>query len=217
MLVKKEKRKIPRKALEPLMDMCEWESKESGESAMEIFKQYLGLMDKYADYFFSEPWPKDYDYEKATTFADEDMEFLLEKDAGLGERFETMCLKKNMHLEGFMGIFGMYWTRQAFYKEFIRPELMPIIEAFKACAEKDTDARSVLNNLKEHFKEDVWSIHAALVDMLENGYLGKEKDLLVAKILEMIHTEEGLPPCSEYRCKRQREMLHENQDKNADV
>jgi len=60
-------------------------------------------------------------------------------------------------------------------------------------------------------------IHASLIDLLENEYLDKEKDLLVAKILEMIHIEEGLPPCSEYRCKRQREMLHENRDKKANV
>jgi hypothetical protein len=71
--------------------------------------------------------------------------------------------------------------------------------------------------LKEQFNNDVGLIHASLIDLLENEYLDKEKDLLVAKILELIHTEEGLPPCSKYRCKRQREMLHENQDKKANV
>jgi len=213
--VKKEKRKIPRKALEPLMLMCEWESKESGESAAEIFKRYLGLMDKYADYFFNEPWPKKYDYDAATTFTDEDLEFLLENDEEFWERFETMCLKKNMYLEGFMGYFGMYWTKQAFYKEFIRPGLKPIIEAFKTYAEKDEDARSVLNRLKEQF--DVPPIHGALIDLLENEYLDEARSMLVARIFELIHTEEGLPPCGEYRCRLQREMLHENREENADV
>jgi len=214
--VKKEKRKIPRKALEPLMEMCEWLSKETGKPATDIFKRYLGLMDKYADYFFSEPWPKDYVYEEATTFTDEDLDFLLKRDGKFWERFETICLKKNMYLEGFMGYFGMYWTRQAFYEEFVRPGLKPIWEAFEKYAEKDEDARSVLDKLKEQFKEVVY-IHASLIDLLENEYLDKATGLLAARILELIHTEEGLPPCGEYRCKLQRKKLHENQDKNADV
>ena len=194
------------------MEMCEWESKESGESAAEIFKRYLGLMDKYADYFFSESWPKDYDHQRAMTFTDEDLDFLLENEGDFWERFEIICLKKNIYLEGFMGLFGMYWTRQAFYKEFIRPGLMPVIEAFKAFAEKAEDARSVLEELKEQY--DVRLIHAALVDLLDNEYLDKAGDLLVARIFELIHTEEGLPPCGEYRCKLQREMLHKNRDNN---
>jgi len=197
------------------MEMCEWESKESGESAAEIFKRYLGLMDKYADYFFSEPWPKDYDFERSTAFTDEDLDFLLEKDGEFWDRFEAMCLKKNMCLEGFMGYFGMYWTRQAFYKEFVRPGLMPVVEAFRACAEEDRDARSVLGKLKEQF--EVRLIHDGLVDLLENEYLDEAKNLLVAKVLELIHTEENLPACHKYRCKLQREMLHENRDKKANT
>ena len=208
-MVKREKRKIPRKALEDLVLMCEWESKKSGEPASDIFKRYLGLMNKYADYFFDKPWPKDYCFEEATTFTDEDLDFLSENNKEFKERFDTMCLKKNMHLGGFMGVFGMFWTWQAYFKQFVRPELEPIVEAFKTFAANDENPKKVLDKLKERF-DSVYLIHLSLVDMLENEYLDKTRGLLVARILELIHTEEGLPPCGEFRCKLQIEMLHEN-------
>ena len=90
----KKRRKIPRSALEPLMEMCEWLSRESGKSAAEVFKRYLGLMDKYGDYFFSESWPKEYNYEKATTFTEEDREFLFENEEEFVDRFDAVCLKR---------------------------------------------------------------------------------------------------------------------------
>jgi len=214
-LVKKEKRKIPRKALEPLMQMCEWESKEMEKPAADIFKRYLELMAKYDDYFFSKPWPKKYDHDEATTFTDEDLEFLRESGEEFWEKFTVVCLKKNTYSEGFMGYFGMYWTEQAFHKKFIRPSFKPVLEAFEKCAEKHEDARSVLNELKKQFHIKV--IHASLIDLLENEHLDETKDLLVARMLELIHTEEDLPPCSNYRCKLKREMLRENRDRNANV
>jgi hypothetical protein len=216
MLVKKARRKIPRNAVEPLMQTCEWLSEEWGEPATEIFKRFLRLMNKYADYLFNKPWPKKYDYDEATTFADEDLEFLFESDEGLLDRFHTMCLKKNMCLEhGFMGYFGMFWTEQAFREKFFRPTYKPVLEAFDGFAQGDEDARSVLNKLKKQF--EVRLIHNSLVDLVEHEYLDKARDLLVARTLELIHREEGLPPCWEYRCKLQREMLHENRDKSANV
>jgi len=189
------------------MQMCKMLSEER-KPASEILKRYIGLMNKYADYFFDKPWPPKYDYEEATTFTDEDLEFLYENEEEFWERFETMCLKKNMYLDGFMGIFGMYWTRQAFYEEFVRPCLEPILEAFEMCAEKDEDPRSVLNKLKEQF--DVRAIHASLIDLLEHEYPDKAKSLLVANVLELIHTEEGMPPCGQYRCDLQRENILES-------
>lgn len=200
----KKRRKIPRSALEPLMEMCEWISREGGETAAAIFKRYLGLMDKYDYYFFSEPWPKDYDFQKATTFTKEDREFLFGNEEEVQDRLDTVCLKKNMYLEGFMGYFGMHWTEQAFHKEFMRPKLKPISEAFLKCAENSDVAREILNKLKEQFK-DIKLIHASLIDILETDYLDQMRDLRVAEILELIHTEEGLLLCDEYRCKLQRE------------
>lgn len=189
------------------MQMCKMLSEER-EPASDVFKRYIGLMNKYADYFFDKPWPSKYDYEEATTFTDEDLEFLYENEEEFWERFQTMCLKKNMYLDGFMGIFGMYWTRQAFYEEFVRPGLKPILESFEMYAEKDEDPRSVLNKLNEQF--DVRLIHASLLDLLEHEYLDKTKGLLVANMLELIHTEEHLPPCGEYRCDLQRKEIRKN-------
>lgn len=213
--MKRERRKIPRKALEPLMETCEWLGREREKPSKDIFKRYLGLMNKYASYFFSEPWPKKYDHDEATSFTDEDLDFLVESDEEFGERFEVMCLKKNLYLEGFMGYFGMFWTKQGFYEEFIRPGLKSIVEAFEKFAEKDEDARSVLNKLKEQF--EVRLIHNGLVDLVEHEYLDKAEQMLVAGMFELMHTEEGLPPCGKYRCELQRKMLNKNQDKSANV
>jgi len=198
------------------MQLCEWMSKEGGKPARDIFKRYLGLMNKYADYFFHQPWPRKYDHEEATAFTDEDLEFLHENNEEFWERFETMCLKKNMYLDGFMGYFGMYWTRQAYYEKFVRPELKPILEAFKVLAEKNEDAPNVLNKLKEQFHY-VQLIHASLIDLLEHEYLDDTTHLLVADMLELMHTKEGMPPCGEYRCELQRKELRENSQTNVQV
>jgi hypothetical protein len=194
--------------VEPLMQTCEWLSKEWGRPATEIFKEFLELMNKYADYFFSKPWPKKYDHDEATSFTDEDLEFLFENEEEFQDRYTTVSLKKNMYLEhGFMGYFGLSWTQRAFHDRFVRPLYTPVLEAFDSFAQKDKDARSVLNKLKKQFK--VRLIHNSLVDLVEHDYPGKSRALLVARMFELIHTEEGLPPCGKYDCKRQREMLHE--------
>ena len=150
------RKKIPRKAIEPLMRHCESLSKESDETAAEIFEEYLELMNKYADYVFSEPWPKKYDYEKATTFTDEDIEFLTEwKEGEAAERFRIMLLKKNMNVEhGFMELFGPFWTSQAFHEEFVRPGYKPVQEAFDVLSAGDEAPRGVLDELKRVIPRD---------------------------------------------------------------
>jgi len=196
------------------MQTCEWLSKEWGRPATEIFKEFLELMNKYADYFFSKPWPEKYDYDEATSFTDEDLEFLFENEEEFQDRYTTVSLKKNMHLEhGFMGYFGLFWTQQAFHEKFFRPLYKPVLEAFDSFAQEDEDARSVLNKLKKQFK--VRLIHNSLVDLIEHDYPDKSRAFLVAGMLELIHTEEGLPPCGKYYCKSQREMLHEAKNEDA--
>lgn len=196
------------------MQTCEWLSKEWGRPATEIFKEFLELMNKYADYFFSKPWPKKYDHDEATSFTDEDLEFLFENEEEFQDRYTTVSLKKNMYLEhGFMGYFGLSWTQQAFHEKFLRPLYKPVLEAFDSFAQENEDARSVLNKLKKEFK--VRLIHNSLVDLVEHDYPDKSRALLVARMLELIHTEEGLPPCGEYDCKRQREILHEAKNEDA--
>ena len=107
------KRKIPRAALADLVETCELMSRLSGEPAGEILKGYLGLMDKYDYYFFSEPWSENYDFERATTFTEADHAFLSANKEEFEDRFWTVLLKKNLYLNGFMGI-GMMWTQQAY-------------------------------------------------------------------------------------------------------
>lgn len=196
------------------MQTCEWLSKEWGRPATEIFKEFLGLMNKYDDYFFSKPWARKYDHDEATSFTDEDLEFLFEDEKEFQERYTTVSLKKNIYLEGgFMGYFGLFWTQQALDEMFFRPLYKRVLEVFDSLAQKDEEAGSVLNKLKEQF--EVRLIHNSLVDLVEHEHLDKPRDLLVAKMFELIHTEEGLPPCGEYDCKLQREMLHETKNEDA--
>jgi len=181
------------------MQTCEWLSEEQGKPAAEIFKSFLELMNKYADYFFSKPWPEKYDYEEATTFTDEDVEFLFESEEGFPDRYTSVSLKKNINLEhGFMGYFGMFWTQQAFHEKFVRPGYKPVLEAFESFAQADKDARSVLNKLKEQFS--IRLIHNSLVDLLEQEYPDESTRRLIEEMFELLHTDEGLPSCRDARC-----------------
>jgi hypothetical protein len=109
------KRKLPRAAMADLVMTAEFFSKfDDGKPAGEILKTYLTLMDKYSDYFFSESWPENYDYDKATTFTETDQAFLEANKEEHAERWKTVLLKKNMYLNGFMGPIGMMWTQQAY-------------------------------------------------------------------------------------------------------
>jgi len=198
-LIKKVKRKIPKNAVEPLMQTCELLSEEWKKPALEIFKSFLELMNKYADYFFSKPFPKKYDYDEATTFTEEDIEFLFESEEEFQDRYTTVCLKKNMNLEvGFMGYFGMFWTQQAFHEKFVRPGYKPVLEAFDSVVQGKGDARSVLNELKKQFSARL--IHNSLIDLLEHEYLDESKRKLIEEMFELLHTDEGLASCGNARC-----------------
>ena len=189
------------------MQTCELLSKEWEKPAKEIFKNFLELMNKYADYFFSKPWPEKYDYEEATTFTDEDVDFLFESEEDFADRYTTVCLKKNMYLEGgFMGYFGMFWTQQAFDEKFVRPGYKPVLEAFDSFAQADKDARSVLNKLKEQFS--IRLIHNSLIDLLEHEYPDESTRRLIEEMFELLHTDEGLPSCGNARCKWYRRQKH---------
>jgi len=206
------RKKIPRKAVERLMTHCEFLSRESEQTAAEILKAYLELMKKYADYFFSGPWPKQYDYEAATTFTDDDLDFLTDgKKEEAAERFETMLLRKNINLAtGFVELIGPFWTWQAFHDEFIRPTYAPVQAVFDKLSEADHNPRIVLATLKAQFEIEL--IHDSLVDLAEHEYLDKTVDRLLAGLLELLHKEEGLPPCHAYQCTLQRKSLHNKSD-----
>jgi hypothetical protein len=199
MLVKKSRRKIPKNAVEPLMETCEWLSREWKKQPSDIFEHFLDLMSKYVDYFFSQPWPKKYDHEEATTFTDEDIDFVFESEEEFANRYTTVCLKKNINLEhGFMGYFGMFWTQQAFHEQFYRPLYKPVLEAFESFAQGSNDAHSLVNKLKEQFS--VKLIHDSLIDLLEHEYPDDSRLKLIKEMCELLHTDEGLPSCGETRC-----------------
>ena len=91
----------------------------SGEPATDIFKRYLHLIEKHDSYFFSKPWPAKYDFTQATTFTEKDLQFLLgtekepiDQEEAL-DRFDIICLKKTVSLEGSPGYWGIFWAHQA--------------------------------------------------------------------------------------------------------
>ena len=196
---KRKQRKIPRNAVEPLMQTCEWLSKDWDKPATEIFKSFLELMTKYEDYFFSQPWPEKYDYKEATSFTDEDVDFILESEDDFADRYTTICLKKNMCLDvGFMGYFGMFWTQKAFDKEFFGPLYKEVLETFNNLLQEGGNARNMLDKLKERF--GINRIHNSLIDLLEHEYPDKVTRKLIEDMLELLHTVEGLPSCGRSMC-----------------
>jgi len=95
------KRKIPKNAVKALVQHSKELSAQTGKSAEEILEELLQLMEKYSDYFFSEPWQEKPDSqrglgEKAVDFIKQG-ETLEERC----ERFTTVCLRRNISLEGF--------------------------------------------------------------------------------------------------------------------
>lgn len=205
--MERKKRKLPKAAVAQLVSAAEEASKEAtDETATEIFKEYLRLMDKYSDYFFSEPWPKKFDYKRVTTFTREDLDFIDENEDEYEDRVMTVFLKKNISFAGFAIKGGWSWTYQAYYKQFIKPELKVVFEAFKELAKTGISAEEILTKLKEQF-EDMSFIHLSLVDMLAVECLDGPLDLKASEVMELIHTKEGYPECEENRCKYQREKL----------
>lgn len=202
------KKKIPKKAVEPLMETCEYLSKELEKPAPTIFKGFLELMNKYADYFFSQPWPKKYDYDEATTFTDEDVDFVFGCEEEFSDRYTTVCLKKNMYLEhGFMGYFGMFWTRQAFHEKFVRCLYEPVLEIFRSLA-REKDGRLVLDKLRVDFSAML--IHKSLVDLLEHEYPDKSVSRLIDELFVLLHEDEALPTCGYHRCEWYRRQKHQS-------
>jgi hypothetical protein len=196
-LVKK-KRKIPKASVEPFLAACEEYSRVSGIPAASWFRHFMGLIDRYSEYFFSEPWPQKFDIHESTKFSEEDIDFLFEsKDGTLYDRLTTVCLRKNFYHEGFMGLFGMKWTDNAYHRQFVRPTFEPVLEAFDAI-NQEKDPRKVLNKLMEDYELE--HIHDSLIDLLETTYPEKPVRKLIEDIFFLVHDEENLPSCGQYRC-----------------
>lgn len=194
--------------MKPLLEACNMYSimRARYMSAAEYFEKFMGLIERYADYFFSEPWPEKYDREEATSFSDEDLNFVDEGDVKeLYDRLTTVSLRKNMSLEGFEGYHGMERTIDAYYEEFVRPAFVPVVESFRNLMD-EKDARKVLDELKtEHHP---LLIHCGLEEFLNHEYPKKEVLGLIDELFVLLHKDEKVPSCSYSRCswfKRQKE------------
>lgn len=112
---------LPKAAIADLVECAKEESKYTKVPAPNILKHYISLMDKYRSYFFDSPWPEEFKIDYATTFTETDINFLLATTEGdYWDRFETMCIKKNLYQTGLMSWGKMFWTPQAFEKELAK-------------------------------------------------------------------------------------------------
>ncbi len=205
----KNQRKLPRVAIDQMVSAAEEISKrEKNKTAVEIFGQYLMLMDKYSDYFFSDPWPKKFDYKWVTTFTSEDLDFINENEDEYVDRVLTVVIKKNISLSGYSTKGGMYWSGSAFIRQFILPELTLVFEAFKELVKTGINAREILEKLKEKF-EDIGFIHFSFEELLEVECMDASEDLKASEFLELIHTKESYPECESSRRIYQWEKLKE--------
>ena len=206
--MERKKLKLPKVALVQLASAAEGAASEyfKDKKAREIFKGYLRLMDKYSDYFFSDPWPKKFDYKYVTTFTQKDLDFIDENEDEYIDRVITVIMKKNVSLVGFGAKGGVFWSEQAYHKQFVVPRLKLVFEAFKELAKTEVSAEEILAKLKEQF-EDIGFIHFSFTDLLGSECLDALADLKASEILKLIHTKEGYPECEEKKCKRQREKL----------
>ena len=96
------KRKLPRSAVEPLIEYCNEAAGEADGSASHLFEHYLELMKKYEDFFFDEPWPETLD-ETSSLISREERDFV-EAGASYAEKCEratVVRLKRAISLEGF--------------------------------------------------------------------------------------------------------------------
>ena len=87
--------KIPKSAVKPLMEHCERLSEQTGKPAAQIFREYLELMKKYAD-FFSEPWTEKPNVQLG--LRDRDVGFIRggKSYRERCERFTIVCLRRNI-------------------------------------------------------------------------------------------------------------------------
>lgn len=89
-------KKLPKRAVKPLLQYCVELSGESGKPAKQIFKEYLEWMKKHKDYFFNKRWPETREIQlglgeenRAFIEAGKDVEDRL-------ERFTLFCFKRNI-------------------------------------------------------------------------------------------------------------------------
>jgi len=157
---------VPKSAVKSLLEYCNEKSRETGASAAEIFKNYLELMKKYADYFFSEPWPEKPDRKSEFDLGEVDQKFVDEGKsyAERVERFTVVCLRRNMSMEGFdsegfdedFGFYGKMgcWNCVVPNVSRIREDIERIEEAVRKNEEemKQEEPSWIVKNMYEHYR-----------------------------------------------------------------
>ena len=173
------RKKIPRKAVEPLMETCENLSKEWGKPATTIFREFLELMNKYADYFFDEPWPRE--PERHFGLKDEELEIIEggRSHEELGERFTLVCLRRNISLEGF--------DQEGFAKDFefygsLGCVSCPVREAvdLRKEVERQEQFRKEIEEEMKHEKPS-W-VATQMHKHLEKPHVVRENKMLLVKL-----------------------------------
>ncbi|NWF87758.1 hypothetical protein HXY32_08140 [Candidatus Bathyarchaeota archaeon] len=133
--------KIPKAAIKPLVEYCQKLSGEIGKPATHIFKEFLELMRKYADYFFGRPWPEKLDKRFDPSNADSSFIKSSKNYNEECERFTVVCLRRNMSLEGFDADgfnedFGFYGKKACW--DCVVPDAMWLREEIKRIEEAIT-------------------------------------------------------------------------------
>jgi len=197
---------IPREAVAPLLETCDWLVQLGGweESPEEIFKRFLGLMKKYKDYFFSEPWPLKYDHAVAMAITQADEEFLFANPDEYVDRELTVCIRKSMYMHGFIVYYGIMWVKNAIHKKFFWPVYEKILVCFDDIAKGGADAQGVIDGLKNDIP--VRFIHYSLVHRLETSYPSDAERKFIGQVLVLLHDKEGVPQCNGRFCSRNRKF-----------
>jgi hypothetical protein len=110
------RKRLPKKAIAPLMEFCEWYVEGREESPVEFFRRLLENMNRYQDYFFDRPWPKEFVYRDAAEFTRKDIEFIKNSrdDKEFVERAILVVVKKLINYKtGFQWAYPFEWILDA--------------------------------------------------------------------------------------------------------
>jgi len=203
---------IPRESVAPLLETCDWLVQLSNweESPEEIFKHFLGLMKKYKDYFFSEPWPLKYDHTVALAISQADEEFLFTDSGDFADRRLTVCIRKSIFMHGFMGYYGIMWVQNAIKKKYYWPFYEKVLACFDGLVKGGADALCVVEGLKKD--KSVHSIHNSLVHRLKTSYPSDAERKFIGEVLVLLHGKEGVPECNGYLCSHSRKLAEHGEE-----
>jgi len=95
-------RKLPKAAVRQLIDYCLKKERQTGVSAAKQMKEYLLLMKKYVEYFFSEDWSEKI-VNTGLYMGDDEWDFVFSTKGywEMRERFIVACLRRNITLNEF--------------------------------------------------------------------------------------------------------------------